>query len=70
VGFNSEIQGYNLYPMLHFHRKFSSSIISQWLLRGLLHYQTSYTNIVIIHPPTFISVCPLRQYTFYFILDV
>ena len=23
---NSEIQGYNVYPMLHFHRKFSSSI--------------------------------------------
>jgi len=27
VGSNSEIQGYNLYPMLHFHRKFSSGII-------------------------------------------
>ena len=27
MDFNSEIQGYNLYPMLHFHRKFSSSII-------------------------------------------
>jgi len=26
VGSNSEIQGYNFYPMLHFHRKFSSSI--------------------------------------------
>jgi len=26
VGSNSEIQGYNLYPMLHFHRKFSSGI--------------------------------------------
>ena len=23
---NSEIQGYNVYPMLHFHRKFSSGI--------------------------------------------
>ena len=23
---NSEIQGYNVYPMLYFHRKFSSSI--------------------------------------------
>jgi len=26
VGSNSKIQGYNVYPMLHFHRKFSSSI--------------------------------------------
>jgi len=26
VGSNSEIQGYNLYPMLHFHRKFSSGV--------------------------------------------
>jgi len=26
VGFNSEIQGYNFYPMLHFHRKFSSGV--------------------------------------------
>ena len=25
---NSEIQGYNVYPMLHFHRKFSSGITS------------------------------------------
>ena len=24
---NSEIQGYKVYPMLHFHRKFSSSIV-------------------------------------------
>ena len=24
---NSEIQGYNMYPMLHFHRKFSSGVI-------------------------------------------
>jgi len=28
VGSNSEIQGYNFYPMLHFHRKFSSSVTS------------------------------------------
>ena len=27
---NSEIQGYNVYPMLHFHRKFSSSITMQY----------------------------------------
>jgi len=26
VGFNSEIQGYNFYPMLHFCRKFSSGV--------------------------------------------
>jgi len=26
VGSNSEIQGYNLYPMLHFCRKFAGSI--------------------------------------------
>jgi len=26
VDSNSEIQGYNMYPMLHFHRKFSSSV--------------------------------------------
>ena len=28
---NSEIQRYNMYPMLHFHRKFSSSITAQVL---------------------------------------
>jgi len=27
VDSNSEIQGYNFYPMLHFRRKFSSSVI-------------------------------------------
>jgi len=27
VGSNSKIQGYNFYPMLHFRRKFSSSIM-------------------------------------------
>ena len=26
MGSNSEIQGYNFYSMLHFHRKFSSSV--------------------------------------------
>jgi len=26
VGSNSDIQGYNVYPMLYFHRKFSSGI--------------------------------------------
>jgi len=26
VDSNSEIQEYNVYPMLHFHRKFSSSV--------------------------------------------
>ena len=26
MDFNSEIQGYNVYPMLHFRRKFSSSV--------------------------------------------
>jgi len=26
VGSNSKIQGYNVYPMLHFHRKFFSGI--------------------------------------------
>jgi len=26
VGSNSEIQGYKVYPMLHFHRKFSSGV--------------------------------------------
>ena len=26
MGSNSELQRYNMYPMLHFHRKFSSSI--------------------------------------------
>jgi len=30
VGSNSEIQGYKVYPMLHFHRRFSSSI-TMWL---------------------------------------
>ena len=27
MGWNNEIQGYNLYPMLHFYRKFAGSII-------------------------------------------
>ena len=27
---NSEIQRYNVYPMLHFHRKFSSSVTVEW----------------------------------------
>ena len=35
MGSNSEIQGYNLYPMLHFCRKFSSSITT-YLLKKLL----------------------------------
>jgi len=26
VDSNSEIQGYNMYPILHFHRKFSSGV--------------------------------------------
>ena len=26
---DSEIQGYNMYPMLHFHRKFSSGITAK-----------------------------------------
>ena len=26
---NSEIQGYNVYPMLHFHRKFSSGVTAR-----------------------------------------
>ena len=30
MGSNSEIQEYNVYPMLHFHRKFSSSV-TLWL---------------------------------------
>jgi len=29
VDSDSEIQGYNVYPMLHFHRKFSSSITTK-----------------------------------------
>ena len=29
MGCNSEIQGYKVYPILHFHRKFSSSITAQ-----------------------------------------
>ena len=28
MGSNSEIQGYNFYPILHFHRKFSSGVTS------------------------------------------
>jgi len=28
VNSNNEIQGYKMYPMLHFHRKFSSSVTS------------------------------------------
>ena len=34
---NSEIQGYNMYSMLHFHRKFSSSVtasLNSWLENG------------------------------------
>jgi len=33
VDSNSEIQGYNVYPMLHFHRKFSSGIIAYPTIR-------------------------------------
>ena len=29
---NNEIQGYKLYPMLHFHRKFSSGVTPQLLI--------------------------------------
>ena len=29
MGSNSEIQGYNFYPMLHFRRKFSSSVTAR-----------------------------------------
>jgi len=29
VDSDSEIQGYNVYPILHFHRKFSSSITTK-----------------------------------------
>jgi len=33
VDSNSEIQGYNVYPMLHFHRKFSSGITAVLLYK-------------------------------------
>jgi len=29
VDSNSEIQGYNVYPILHFHRKFSSGVTAE-----------------------------------------
>ena len=36
---NSEIQGYNMYPMLHFCRKFSSSVTAPWSpVVGLVAY--------------------------------
>ena len=35
---NSEIQGYNVYPMLHFCRKFSSSVTPyNWKLTPMTH---------------------------------
>jgi len=42
----------------------SPSFWPRWLLEGLLYYQTSYINIIIIHLPIFISACPLRQHLF------
>ena len=42
MGSNSEIQGYNVYPMLHFHRKFSSSVITDY------YYLVSYIPILSI----------------------
>ena len=32
MGANSEIQGYNVYPMLYFHRKFASSVTMDSML--------------------------------------
>jgi len=45
VGSNSEIQGYKVYPMLYFHRKFSSSITMSFansLKKG--HYFLNFEN--------------------------
>jgi len=43
-----------------------SSLLAAMAVGGLLYYQTSYINIIIIHLPTFISACSLRQYLFFF----
>jgi len=41
VDSNSEIQGYNVYPMLHFHSKFSSGVTTSRYY--LCSYSTSLT---------------------------
>ena len=45
---NSEIQGYNVYPMLHFRRKFSSGVTATRRLRGCA--STSSLSIVLGSP--------------------
>ena len=40
MGFNSEIQGYNFYPMLHFRRKFSSSVTMSHMFTSREHFVT------------------------------
>ena len=53
MGSNSEIQGYNFYSMLHFHRKFSSSVTAQsvadlWMIGG--ETEQSFVRRRIIEP--------------------
>jgi len=43
VGFKSKIQGYNVYSMLHFHRKFSSS---ERVQKGIAYWDKQNNDIV------------------------
>ena len=43
----------------------TSSLLAMIAVGGLLYYQTSYINIIIIHLLMFISACPLRQHLFF-----
>jgi len=55
VGSNSEIQRYNVYPMLYFHRRFSSSVtMLQANLLWKITFDILYTNrfVIRIHSRT------------------
>jgi len=55
VGSNSEIQRYNVYPMLYFHRRFSSSVTTlQANLLWKITFDILYTNrfVIRIHSRT------------------
>jgi len=47
VDSNSEIQGYNVYLMLHFHRKFSSGVIVSAAFSKLTFSLSSSTAITV-----------------------
>jgi len=48
VDSNSEIQDYNFYPMLLFHRKFSNSVTPQKNFLQKITFDMLYNNIFLI----------------------